>query len=475
MIKPCVVYREKKVFPEFFRNITGLCKTASILIVWFHTLTITENVSSFAPQLTSPSLTLAPRLFRSFDGNFRAVVQSDDGELSEFRQIDPSEENGNINIPATGISINDEIESAQKDRFVTDLVPINGLRDVAAQIVTTSSVSGSFEPVRYIVALTPPKLGKVPLTEGNSTPLDFPMATSNTTDFVIVDVPPYSQQLADQIKEFLSVNNGELRSILITCRDSIHYDEAPAVYSTRRADLESWCQSFPDLSIIAYRLDIPRDCRFAITQVLDGYGPFALQKDSDHGNPFKFVETGRPLSIVEWDHSVAQDVFCGKPPPDDEVEPLPDIDESDMYSPAAIRKREAGKHLLAVFTPGYSFGSVSYIFPRTGICCSGFTIPIEDNRYDENLGIGGSTGPALDCRGYIALSKDRKRQMESAKKLVRTYIDQFHILLPSRGDPFFLDDDVEERKEVLLDTITQYEKIGAIYEQLGIVSNEGGL
>jgi hypothetical protein len=143
-----------------------------------------------------------------------------------------------------------------------------------------------------------------------------------------------------------------------------------------------------------------------------------------------------------------------------------------MYSPAAIRKREEGKLLLAIYTPGYSFGSLSYVFPKSGICCSGFTIPIEDNRYDENLGIGGSTGPALDCRGYIAFSKDRKRQMESAKKLVSTYIDQFHAVLPSRGDPLFLENDVKGRKELLLDTIEQYEKIGAIYEQLGIISND---
>jgi hypothetical protein len=432
-----------------------------LIFVWF--LAVTKT-TPFAVPLTL-SFSLAQGRVRSFGSRLPSVLQSDDGTLSEFRQIDESEDSGNVNIPKTGVSVNDEIEAAQKDRFVTDLIPITGLRDVAAQLVTSSSVSGSFEPIRYIVALSYPTLGKASASDGkNSAPLDIPVSLSSITDFVIVDVPPFSQQLLDQIKEFVSANNGQLRAILVTCRDSIHYNEAPAVYSTRRADLDLWCQAFPELHIIAYRLDIPRDCRFAVTQVLDGYGPFALQQECDDGNLFQFVETGRPLSIAEWDHSVAQEVFCGKTPPDD---------EADLYSPVAIRKREQGKRLLAVYTPGYSFGSVSYIFPNTGICCSGFTIPIEDNRYDENLGIGGSTGPALDCRGYIAFSKDRKRQMVSAKELVNTYIDLFHIVLPSRGDPFFLEDDIEARKKLLFETIKQYENVGAIYEQLGIISNDG--
>ena len=40
-----------------------------------------------------------------------------------------------------------------------------------------------------------------------------------------------------------------------------------------------WANAFPNLEVVAYRLDIPRDCRECVTQILDGYGPFALDND----------------------------------------------------------------------------------------------------------------------------------------------------------------------------------------------------
>jgi hypothetical protein len=427
------------------------------------------TITSFVIPIIQLPITVERRS-QSYHSHLRAIFQPvGDAELAttETTSSFPDEEKSDVNIPTTGISVSDELEAAQKDRFVTELIPINGLRGAAAQLVTMPTATGSFEPVRYLVALSPPTLEQVtPIEDVENEKSALLSNFNNITDFVIMDIPPFAPHLVRLIKEYVGRYNGRVRSILVTCRDSIHYNEAPAIYSTRRTDLELWCNAFPDLNIIAYRLDIPRDCRFAVTQVLDGYGPFALEEENRGSDKFQFIESGRPLTFAEWDHSVAQDVFCGKPPPDDtSIEREIDNDETDVYTPNELRKREKGKRVLAIYTPGYSFGSMSYVFPDTGVCCSGYTIPIEDNRYDENLGIGGSTGPALDGRGYIANSRDRTRQMESAKYLINTYIDRFRVVLPSRGDPLFLDDNVEGRKEFLLETITQYEKIGAIYER----------
>jgi hypothetical protein len=414
------------------------------------------------------------------------------------------DDEGNVHIPSSGISVNDEMEAAQKDRFVTEVVPIQTLTGVA-QLVTTTTVMGSFEPVRYLVALSPPPRQSSVDESGASsieasinsgddstfvegrvdtpsaTLVQQPTAAKDPLTFVMVDIPPYSNQLATRIRSYLSTYNGRLGMILVTNRDSIHYDEAPAVYSTRRADLDLWLLAFPGLKIIAYRLDIPRDCRHAIGQVLDGYGPFALQEDQEDGDEsdtnnstFSFVESGRPLTYAEWDHDVAQDIMAGKTLPHDVLATNTsnggDNDE-DLYSEAAIRQREEGRRILAVYTPGYSFGSLSYVFPAMGVCCSGFTIPVEDSRFEENEGTG-TPGPAIDCRGYMSSSRARTRQMESAKAFVNVYADRFSVVLPSRGDPLFLDETIIERKQALLDVIEQYEKIGEIYERLGIFSDE---
>ena len=463
-----------------------------VAIVWLYYLNINAFHISFV-QLNNRAvhrrLYQCSRSMRVSNIRRSLVTTSSDTDDCSSTSIDPifdqsnvpeipsnfnDEEQGNVNIPSTGISISDEIEATQKDRFVTDVVPINGLvPGVAAQLITMPVFSGSFEPVRYLVALSPPP------TTTNTATIDEPNINDQTptdnvprmkTDYVMVDIPPYSQQLVDQINDFLTMYNGQLRMIVSTNRNSIHYDEAPAIYSTRRADFDLWCNAYPNVRIVAYRLDVPRDCRYAMTQVLDGYGPFALYENPTNGT-WQFIESGRPLSIVEWDHSVSQDAFTGKPIPDDTDNDASAIDD-DAYTPEAIRQREEGKRLLAIYTPGYTFGSVTYILPESELCCSGFALPVEDNRFDENQGIGGSSGPALDCRGYIANSKNRKRHVESAKDLVGTYVDRFSVILPARGDPLFLDDDVSERKDLLLATVNQYEKIGSIYEQLGIISYE---
>jgi hypothetical protein len=114
---------------------------------------------------------------------------------------------------------------------------------------------------------------------------------------------------------------------------------------------------------------------------------------------------------------------------------------------------------------------MSYIFPELDLCASGFTLPLEDAR-EENWGVSDFAGPALDCRGYITTSKAGiAKQMESARKLANNYIDRFRIVLPSRSDPFYLQEDVGERRQTLLEVVDQYEKLGIIYEQLGITGS----
>jgi hypothetical protein len=412
---------------------------------------------------------------------------------------------GDVPIPTTGISVADEMAAAQKDRFTTELVPIQkGLGDRgvrAAQIVTFSQL-GSFEPVRYLIQLDK-VVQKLPTSENEQEnqgvdsannnkkkkkrskkestelpPQSAEASTSSSSSFVMVDIPPFSEQLASDIRTYMG-SQGQLLAMLVTHRDGIHYSEARAVYTTRRADLQQWANAFPNLEIVAYRLDIPRDCRESVTQILDGYGPFALDNNNEQqqhaelnshdDNNVSFIETGRPLTYAEWDHDVTQDIMTrGYTPPDDAATDPGDDDE--LYTPQAIRAREEGKRVLALYTPGATFGSLTYVFPNVGLCCSGLTIPVEDNRSEENPGIS-QAGPVLDCRGYITTSKAGiTRQMESARQLVNSYCDRFNVVLPSRGDPLFLDGTAEERREELLEILDDYDRIGKIYEQLGITS-----
>ena len=374
---------------------------------------------------------------------------------------------GEAPLPSTGVSVADEMYRASSEGFFTELVPVvKGFDDDGVKVaqLVTSSTRGSFEPVRYLVGLS-----KVDSAKGGTKQEDNTM-----NDFVMIDVPPYSKELHKKMEEYLEQSNGRLSAILVTCRDNIHYDEAPGVFSIRRADLEKWKKVLPHTATIAYRLDIPRDCRELISQRLDGYGPFALE-ETPTGNGtaiFSFIETGRPLTYAEWDQDLADDILAGKQKPPDDAVDEKIIDDEDLFSPEAIRFREEGRRILAIYTPGRTFGSVSYVFPEIGLCASGFTIPVEDSRNDENLGLGAS-GPALDCRGYISTSKAGiARQTESARNLIQNYIDRITVLLPSKGDPVFLDGSTTQRRSWLMDIVKQYEKIGTIYEQLGITNQD---
>ncbi len=389
---------------------------------------------------------------------------------------------GDVPIPTTGVSVADEMDKAAKERFYTQLVPITGLgKGVKAVRILSSTAEGAYESIRYLVRLTrkPDEvdmdligidLDEIDLdadddeqeSESNAESSD-----SKTDDFVMVDVPPFSDKLVQEMKKMMGPN-GKLSAILVTCQECIHYDDSPGVFSVRKADLPKWKKAFPEVNVVAYRMDIPRDCRDSITQRLDGYGPWALdQLDDEDGTIFQ--ESGAPLTVKEWDPDLAEEIMSGKREisAEDENNDIANLE----FTPDMIRANEEGKRVLAIYTPGRSFGSMTYVFPELQLCASGFSLPIEDSRAEENTGMD-SAGPLLDHRGYITTSRaGMSRQIESSKNFVNTYVDRFDVVLTARGDPFYLDGNTEDRRHTLLGIMAEYEKLGMIYEQLGISGN----
>ena len=355
------------------------------------------------------------------------------------------------------------------------------------------------EPVRWLVSL-------------DDTNKD---SEDKQESFALIDLPPYSDRLVHDIRSFMDpeYNNNttvstssssdvtsskaNLDVILLTNQQCIHYDTSPGVYVKRKSELTKWKQAFPNAQVVMYRLDIPRECREEVTQILDGYGPWGweevVEEEGDSGIvevKNKFVETGRPLTIEEWDDDTKTKVLTqGELPPDDQVDNKEDSsdddtsdEEDELYSSEAIRKREEKYRLLAVYTPGSTFGSVTYILPQRGICCSGHALPIEssgntaiEDIYDEDDDFVSSSspvppqGPRLDYQGYLASSASRPRQMSSASALISSYIDRFRVILPARGDIVFLDSDENTRKRELMESVGLYQKVSDIYNRLGIV------
>lgn len=425
---------------------------------------------------------LTDTLSLSTDGDESASMNKfSDESMSDLNSSPYLEEHsvdgdlGDVPIPTTGVSVSDEMEKAQKDRFYTQLVPITGLgKGVKAVRILSSTSAGAYESVRYLVRLTRktdevdtdlyPDLDDIDMSDDEEDPEN---SSKFPDPFVMVDVPPFSEKIVEEMKSMMGPN-GYLSSILVTSQECIHYDESPGVFSVRKADLTKWKKAFPNVNVVAYRMDIPRDCRESITQRLDGYGPWAM-KDSPDESGSIFSESGRPLTVKEWDPDYVEEILSGKrqPPSDDESDD--DVDHD--FTPDTIRANEEGKKVLAVYTPGRSYGSMTYVFPELQLCASGFSLPIEDSRNEENYGID-SPGPALDHRGYITTSKaGMSRQIESARDFVNTYVDRFEIVLTARGDPFYLDGSKEDRRQTLLQVMAQYEKLGMIYEQLGISGN----
>jgi hypothetical protein len=387
----------------------------------------------------------------------RLQIQQDERRNQEEDNDAAEKLSGNVNIPKTGISINDEMLSFQNaEKFVTNILPLDKLGVGILQTVTVNAASD--EPLRYLVPLRP-------VVDNNST-----NHSDEVKKFAMIDLPPYSDDLVLRMKAFMG-NNTSLSHILITCKNGIHYDEAPAVYVTRKSDMEAWKKAFPDVNIVMYRLDIPRDCKNTVSQTLDGYGPWALDYTTANGTAI-FRETGRPLKVIAWNEEVQARVFDkGEMPPDDEDE---NLEDEEMYSPKAIKEREENKDILAIYTPGHTYGSVTYIFPQTKVCCSGCAIPVEDNipsGYTMGLGMATGVGPRLDYSGYLTTNSGGiERQVESARHIVSVYADRFDILLPARGPPVKLSDfTAEERSGILHGMLNDFAEIGRVYSSLGIL------
>ena len=427
-----------------------------------------QNSSSRSPSAPSSDLDHESRL-----------RQATDEEIEAAERIA-----GNVAVPKTGISINDEMTAIQsKENYISRVFPLkvehsnfdsdkaedneenndDKYKTVAA-IQTVTMDSEGDEPMRYLVAL------------------DQYGGTSNGVDensieprfYAMIDVPSYSDDLCQQMKQFMT-NNGVLSHILVTSRDGVHYDESPAVYMTRKSDMIKWKAAFPNVEIVMYRLDTPRDCQDIVTQSLDGYGPWAVEVGVGEGTADKwtqFNETGRPLTRMEWDEDIQAKVLDdGEVPPDDNDTDTDTTDDDELYTPQAIRKREENKNILAIYTPGHTYGSVTFIFPKVNICCSGHTIPVEDTRSSANLVGLSTTGPALDYRGYITTNSGGiSRQIESSRGIINVYGDRFGVVLPSRGPPVSLSHlSLVERQRILHDTLNEYDQLGKVYESMGII------
>ena len=437
---------------------------------------------------------------RSTSSSSKNQNRSNDNDLSKDQRLRQATEEeieaaeriaGNVNVPKTGISINDEMTSMQgQEKFITRLFPLDldefkyhddnestdatdfCTNNVAALQTITAETEGD-EPMRYIVAH------------------DRYTKDNPNRKYAMIDVPPYSDELVQQINDFMTVtttasdneNNkdedekdekqvskGTLATILLTCKNGLHYDEEPAVYVTRKSDLVKWKKAFPKVDIVMYRLDTPRDCRENLSQILDGYGPWALNNQESNQNNDLFVETGRPLTRIEWDAETQKNVLDnGEMPPDDSEEEGDEDDEK--YSPKAIRQKEANKDILAVYTPGHTFGSVSYLFPKLKVCCSGFTMPVEESRQAANIAGITNAGPAMDYRGYITTnSAGINKQVESSRALVNTYGDRFSAILSSKGPPVSMGHlSIGERQRLLHDMLDEFVELGRVYESMGII------
>jgi glyoxylase-like metal-dependent hydrolase (beta-lactamase superfamily II) len=470
-----------------------------------YTYNIPKTGYSLADQLENKSVENRER----FETTLTPIVTGIESGGMTFGSDDATGEAAEVGFqydedgfPIGFTEINKEDESSTDDEKEKEGSSVKKHQGVAR--IDTISTLGNVgeEPVRWVVSLGDTDNDEDLDSDGGG---DGSNTKSIVESFAMIDLPPYSDQLADEIRYFMDPTfnvttsdadveikkkSASLDVILLTNQQCIHYDTSPGVYVTRKSDLTKWKNAFPDAKVVMYRLDIPRECREEVTQVLDGYGPWGW-----NGESTEFVETGRPLRIEEWDDDTKSRVLTqGELPPDDQ-DVMEDNgeddseDEDELYSTEAIRQREQKYPLLAVYTPGHTFGSVTYIFPKRGICCSGYTLPLEssldtttpsaaDYDDDNENEIGRSTrsssfappqGPRLDYQGYLATSASRPRQMSSASTLINNYIDRFRVVLPARGDVVFLDTNMEIRKRELMESVGLYQKIGDIYGRLGIV------
>ena len=373
---------------------------------------------------------------------------------------------------------------------------LNLISTISSNVGCIETITDENSPLRYLLPIaTTTTTTTTSLTQTNK------QQKKKVEDYVMIDVPPYTPKLHSQIQNHCqsttySSNDAPI-AILITNQNSIYYNDGPGVvYKSHRSDLQFWIKAFPNIQVVIHRIDMPREYHFNITipnrnhndddftrpmvtQVLDGYGPWSWDS-----NTKTFKESGRPLTIIEWDDDKVKDFFeAGLNDHDDDNDHDHDDDDPHPYD---IRSNEENKSLLAIYTPGHTMGSMCYILPKQHICASGFTIPPSpDNPISRTL----------DYKGYITTNRATiDRQVQSLQTLKHDYLDRFSIVLPSRGSTLFLNDPLSNnhdndnddnenhyeqnqresllqvRKERLDEIITQFQKIGKIYESLGITN-----
>jgi glyoxylase-like metal-dependent hydrolase (beta-lactamase superfamily II) len=345
----------------------------------------------------------------------------------------------------------------------------------------------------------------------------IPLPSSGTTEkhnqqndynYYMIDIPPFSQKLVQEIRLFLkkqthpqqgeeeesidyfSTTNGTntktkrrgrssssssssstnlnqkstppkahqptLRAILITCKTSIFYSEAPGtVYAMRKSDLSLWKEAFPGVEIIMHRNDMEKDLQGSITQVLDGYGPWAWNETTG-----KFDETGHKLVVLNWDRDKIMRLYSSS----DEINATElalreaGIDPNQVID---VRANEANRGILAVYTPGHTMGSMCYVMPPLELCFSGHTLP--EDQFRDNVRFDGLGTVSTNKAGLL-------RQVDSALHFAETYVDRFHTIFPSRGNVIYLPkDDLEQRRSSLKLAITQFGKVAKAYSDLGIL------
>jgi len=212
-----------------------------------------------------------------------------------------------------------------------------------------------------------------------------------------------------------------------------------------------------------------------------------------------FVETGRPLTMMEWDDETREGIIDrGESPPDDDIDvematPTPTTtnnnnnicaddennndkkDDTNLYNAQAIHQREENASIIALYTPGRTYGSITYVFPKIQAIASGHSLPMEDRRsYADAGGAYETAGPRLDSGGYVTTNKaGMDRMLESASYVLDEYVNRFEVVLPAGGEVVDLGDvkDVDRRRDILGGSLDQYKILGKVYEELGILSS----
>jgi hypothetical protein len=525
-----------------------------------------------SPLPSSPSQEASNPLLNLFNNN--------DDDESE----DPGPGGNNINAAGGGMSLDDWIiqnqqtqEYRQKAASVTlnplDLSGSSGVVSsagaggtgttataaAAASTANTATASSSWL-IAAAAVMQYNEMQGFDLSKQNFYLLPLSMSSKDNEesedcvcDYVMVDVPPFSKELANDIQQFLSKGENEnekvaannnnkknsnsrarVAAIFITNKNSICNAASQKIgtgsgtgdqsaESQSESDLQRWVTEFttkqnnknggdvngengssssPIIEVIMHRHDVERrqlGNTKLVTQQLDGYGPWEYDLSTtgtDSEDNDKFVETGDPLVLLNWstekimslynDPTVNATAIALKEANKLRKQQRKNNANNNTKKPA---KGESGSSssgnngitITAVYTPGHTMGSMSYVFDMGDslkVCCSGNTLPDAASGGRERMDQLGSMTTASNKNGLL-------RQVESCHTLLNDYIicgdggdetekddDNTYpvAVLPARGEIVSLAHLPPERqKSFWQDRITQFEKLSRVYTNLGIL------